>query len=170
MDSTKQRYPGASRAIRLAALLALAAALSPATAQYYGGSGGSVARAGDELRYMSSHCASMQEAIRTASARSIGASTQMELQRNFADQCSEERSRALRQLSEQRREKSRQQELERQDMQKQVTLAENAEKQRFAQCAEMRKSINDRKVRPNMTEGERNDLTRFEQRYVERCK
>ena len=94
----------------------------------------------------------------------------IELQRNFTEQCSEDRSRAMRQLSEERGEKRRQQEQERQEQQKQLVASQSAEKQRFAQCAEMRKSIADRKARANLTEGERNDLARFEDRFRERCR
>ena len=130
----------------------------------------SIGKAGEELRYMSAECASMQEAIRTAPARGIGASTQSELRRNFNEKCSEERSRATRQLYEEKSEKRRQADSERQAEQKQTVAAQNAEKQRFAHCAEMRKSINDRKAKPNPTEGERNDLARFEERYQERCR
>jgi len=127
-------------------------------------------RASEELRYMSAHCASMQEGIRTAGVRGIGSSTVSELRRNFQEECGDEQRRAQRKLYEEKNEKRRQQEAEQQSSQKQMAAADHAEKLRHEQCAEMRKAIAARKARPNMTEGELGDLVRFEERYANRCR
>ncbi len=126
-------------------------------------------RAGDELTYMGSKCASMQEAIRTAPARSIDAVTVRELRRNFDIECREEHQQALQQLHADKREKRKQaSELVNEDK-RQKSNAQQAEKKLMDQCAEMRRAIHLRKQRPTSNEGEVRDLQLFEERYTLRC-
>jgi hypothetical protein len=129
----------------------------------------SVQRAGEELAYMSPRCASMQEAIRTAPARSIDSLTVRDLRRNFDLECQDERQRALQQLSSEKRE-TRQQADERIKAEKRQAIEARQDHQKlFEQCAEMRRSIQQRKQRPSLSEGEMRDLALFQDRYQQRC-
>ena len=56
-----------------------------------------------------------------------------------------------------------------QENQQREMLARADQDRARQQCAEMRLSIQNRKQRPNPTEGELKDLERFEQRFQERC-
>ncbi|MBA4213612.1 MAG: hypothetical protein C0449_11075 [Polaromonas sp.] len=129
----------------------------------------SLQRAGDELAYMSPRCASMQEAIRTAPARSIDSLTVRDLRRNFDLECQDERQRALQKLSSDKRER-RQQTDERlkAEEQQQVEMRQSNQKL-MEQCAEMRRSLQQRQQRPSLSEGEVRDLTLFQDRYQQRC-
>lgn len=129
----------------------------------------SVPRAGEELAYMGSRCASMQEAVRTAPARGIDALTIRELRRNFELECQDERRRAQQQLSREKRD-SRQLADERLKTEKQheVEVVQAGQKL-LEQCAEMRRSLQQRKQRPSLSEGETRDLALFQDRYQQRC-
>ncbi|WP_439520223.1 hypothetical protein [Hydrogenophaga sp.] len=126
-------------------------------------------RAGDELTYMGPKCASMQEAIRTAPARSIDAVTVRELRRNFDIECREEHQQALQKLNADKREKRNQAHEREKEEGRQKSDAQQAEKKLMDQCAEMRRAIHLRKQRPTNSEGEARDLQRFEERYQLRC-
>lgn len=128
-----------------------------------------VPRAGDELAYMSSKCSSMQEAIRTAPARGIDSLTIRELRRNFDIECQEERSRALQQLSASKREKRKQVDEQMREENLQKVHTRETEQKLMDQCAEMRRSLHQRKQRPINNEGESRDLMLFEERYTLRC-
>jgi hypothetical protein len=129
----------------------------------------SLQRAGEELAYMSPRCASMQEAIRTAPARGIDSLTIRDLRRNFDLECQDERQRALQQLSSDKRE-TRQQADERLKAGKQQQAeARQSNQKLMEQCAEMRRSLQQRKQRPALSEGETRDLALFQDRYQQRC-
>lgn len=127
-------------------------------------------RAAEELRYMNARCASMHEAIRTAGVRGLGPDTLGELQRNFQLECRDDLRQAQRTLAREKGELDRQRETERLTVERQNSAAQEADRLRYEQCAEMRKIIASRKARPNMTEGELGDLARLEERYNSRCR
>jgi hypothetical protein len=51
----------------------------------------------------------------------------------------------------------------------QVALSKEDEARKFRQCAEMRGALSNRKAKANPTDGEKNDVLVFEQRYRDRC-
>lgn len=128
-----------------------------------------LARAGDELTYMGPKCASMQEAIRTAPARSIDAATVRELRRNFEIECRDEQQQAMQKLNADKREKRNQAHEREKEESRQKSDAQQAQKKLMDQCAEMRRAIHLRKQRPTTSEGEARDLQLFEERYQLRC-
>jgi len=128
-----------------------------------------IARATEELAYMSPQCASMKEGMRTAPARGVDARTQAELRRNYHAQCMDDQADAHRQLSEEKRLKRQEAQQERQQVQQQKQLAKADHDKLMSQCAEMRAALRQRQARTGMGEGELRDLALFEQRYQSRC-
>lgn len=128
-----------------------------------------VPRASEELTYMGSKCASMQEAIRTAPARGINAITVRDLRRNFDLECQDERQRALQRLATDKRESRQLADEKFKAGQQQKLDAKQAEQKLMDQCAEMRRSLHQRKQRQATSEGEARDLALFEERYTLRC-
>jgi len=126
-------------------------------------------RAPEELTYMTPECASMREGIRTAPARGVDSRTQAELRRNFQELCSEDLSRAQRELWEEKRLAQRERQLEQRVATERKTVAKADQDKLMTQCAEMRGAIRQRRTRTGMSEGELRDLQLFEQRYETRC-
>jgi hypothetical protein len=129
----------------------------------------SLPRAGEELAYMSPRCASMQEAIRTAPARSIDSLTVRDLRRNFDLECQDERQRALQRLSSDKREARQQADERFKAEQRQQADARQSSQKLMEQCAEMRRALHQRQQRPSLSEGEVRDLALFQDRYQQRC-
>jgi hypothetical protein len=125
--------------------------------------------AGEELRYMSPACSSLSEGIRTAPARGVKYDVVAQNQRDFDNKCREDQAQAFDKLRAERGEK-RQEELNAaRGAAKVAAQSKQEEDRRFTQCAEMRNAISNRKSKANMTDGEKNDLAVFEQRYQSRC-
>lgn len=148
----------AFRQMWLAGLLGLA--LAPALAQ---------SAPAPELKYMSSKCASMLEAQRTAPNAVRYQPSFAELQRNYQEQCGENQSAARQRWYEEKRENQQQTAEQERERKKQQLLSANEVKLKVAQCLEMRSALEARKKRTNLTEGEQRDLGLFESRYKERC-
>ncbi len=119
----------------------------------------------EHLKYLSSRCASMNDAIRTGPSRGLTYQTQAELQKNYRRECAEDESQAYRQLSEDRRNSH----TAKQESQRQA----NAEKQQSAlkqqQCDESKRIIHTKSARTDLTDGERAELARFKDNYQARC-
>ena len=128
-----------------------------------------IERAGQEQAYMSARCVTMQDGIRTAPNRGLSYETVREMQQNFERECSDERSKAYRQLRQDQRSKEKQAEEEQELAQQRRFESQEAETRFRNQCAEMRMSIHRRKQRPNPSEGDLRDLALFEERYSDRC-
>lgn len=128
-----------------------------------------VERAGDELKYMSARCQTMKEGIRTAPNRGLSYATVQELRHNFARECGDEEMDAMSKArSDHDTQRNQEKESNAHDQQRELQVKADLDRNR-QQCAEMRLSIQNRKQRPNPTEGELKDLERFEQRFQERC-
>lgn len=125
-----------------------------------------VSRAPDYLQYLSPACASLHDAIRTASSRGIGVQTQLDLRTEYQAKCSEEDAAARRRDAE---DKSAQR-----DQRKAEVVAQQTQRSEAAatreQCNEMLRILHERKKRWDaMSAGERSDLQRFEANYRDRC-
>lgn len=128
-----------------------------------------VERAGDELKYLSNRCQTMKEGIRTAPNRGLSYATVQELRQNYQRECSEEEMEAQRKAhNDQSAKRSLEREAREENQERELQAKADQDRNR-QQCAEMRLSIQNRKQRPNPTEGELKDLERFEQRFQERC-
>lgn len=128
-----------------------------------------VDRAGEELKYLSPRCQTMKEGIRTAPNRGLSSSTVLELRQNFERECADENSAALTKArNDKNAQRSQQEEARLEDQEREMHAKADQDRVR-QQCSEMRLSLQNRRQRPNPTEGELKDLERFEQRFQERC-
>ena len=121
-------------------------------------------------QYMSARCRSLDDNIRSAYSRRIAADVVVGMRREYERDCSEQESDAYSQISSERRSRDK----ERREEEKSAQLTEQASREqeaRFAQqCAESRRILATKKARTDLTEGERNDLRRFEENFIARCK
>jgi hypothetical protein len=125
--------------------------------------------AGPELQYLSPECSRLSEGIRTAPARGIKYDVIQASQKEFAEKCSEELSEARQKYYNSKSEKKTAELEDKKSTQHQVALSKEDEARKFRQCAEMRGALNNRKAKANPTDGDKNDVLVFEQRYRERC-
>ena len=119
----------------------------------------------DHLKYLSSRCASMNDAIRTGQSRGLTYQTQAELQKNYRKECAEDESQAYSRMSEDHRNSQ---------MAKNESLRQaNVEKQQSAlkqqQCDESKRIIYTKSARTDLNDGERAELARFKENYQSRC-
>lgn len=125
--------------------------------------------AGEELQYMSVECSALYEGVRTAASRGVSYQDISSLRRDFQDKCSENQSEARRKLYQAKSEEHKAKNEQKQTISKQIAVSKEEDDRRRVQCAEMRTTIANRKTRANMSDGEKNDLVIFEQRYRDRC-
>lgn len=125
--------------------------------------------AGPELQYLSPECSRLSEGIRTAPARGVKYDVVQASQKEFSEKCSEELSEARQKFYNSKSEKKKAELDDKKSTQYQVALSKEDEARKFRQCAEMRGALNNRKAKANPTDGEKNDVLVFEQRYRERC-
>lgn len=123
----------------------------------------------DHQQYMSERCRTLKDTLRSAYSRGIKADVQDGMRREFERDCREEESDASSRYYKEKRDARQQQ----RDDERQTALAQQAsqadEARRGQQCAESRRILNLKKARTDLTEGERNDLKRFEDAYQARC-
>lgn len=121
-------------------------------------------------QYLSARCRALDENIRSAHRRSIKPDVVEGMRREYRRDCREEEQDAYSRLSSERREREKQ----RREDEKSSQLAAQASKeqqQRHAQqCAESRRILSNKQARTDLTDGEKNDLRRFEAAFLERCK
>ncbi|HEU4922585.1 MAG TPA: DUF4124 domain-containing protein [Burkholderiales bacterium] len=125
----------------------------------------SIGTAPSHLQYMSPRCASLNDALRTAPARGLKSETISTMRRDYQAECGENENEARQQMS---RDSSAQRQ-QRSAEQKAQTVARNDAKLREQQCEESKRILITKRNRPNLTEGERDELKRFEDNYRARC-
>jgi hypothetical protein len=125
--------------------------------------------AGQELQYLSPECSRLSEGVRTAPARGVKHDVIQATQKEFYEKCSDELSEARQKLNSSKSEKKTAELEDKKSTQHQVALSKEDEARKFRQCAEMRGALNNRKAKANPTDGEKNDVLVFEQRYRDRC-
>jgi hypothetical protein len=125
----------------------------------------SIGTAPGHLQYMSPRCASLNDALRTAPARGLKSETISTMRRDYQAECGENESEARSQMS---RDSSAQRQ-ERNAQQKAQVVAQNDARLRAQQCEESKRILITKRNRPNLTEGERAELARFEDNYRARC-
>ena len=125
----------------------------------------SIGTAPSHLQYMSPRCASLNDALRTAYARGLKSETVSTMRRDYQAECGENESEARQQMS---RDSSAQRQQKSADMKAQM-VARNDASLRQQQCEESKRILITKRNRPNLTEGERAELQRFEDNYRARC-
>jgi hypothetical protein len=118
------------------------------------------------LEYLSPRCAEISEAMRTGASRGVRSDVLVGLYKEYSDKCAEEDSAARRQLSERTS-------AERDKRQSELRVASAAKEQsklEHDQCQELlRILVGKRKRIEAMTDGEKQDLQRFNDTYQARC-
>jgi TfoX/Sxy family transcriptional regulator of competence genes len=137
----------------------------PPPTYYYYSSPSSVDRAPEYLRHMSARCASLHDALRTASTRGLKYETIATMRQDYQRECAEDEMQARQLMS---REQFDKRLAQRADIQAQQQ-AEAQTKAQQQQCAESRRVLYVKKQRTDLTEGERADLARFEENLKSRC-
>ena len=123
------------------------------------------APAPDFLPYLSARCSGMNDAVRTSTARGLGYQATQELKRNYQYECGGEERLARQQMV------AGQQSQQRSDY-GQRTATESSESQSQAatdQCRESMRIVRTKRSRPNLTDGEKAELQRFEDNIRARC-
>lgn len=120
----------------------------------------------DYLQYLSPRCSSMNDAIRTSSARGLSYKDTSELQRNYQRECADNESEARNLLSQERGESRKAMHEAKQSAvqaQQQANMAQQ-------QCDESKRIIANKKRRADLNDGERAELLRFEDNIRARCR
>lgn len=125
----------------------------------------SVGMAPTHLKYMSARCAGLHDAIRTGPARGLKYETLNTMRRDYEAQCAENEADARKQLA---NEKADQNKERRAEMKVQAD-AQGRAKLHGQQCEESKRILMTKRSRPDLTEGERAELQRFEANYRSRC-
>ncbi|MDP3230545.1 MAG: hypothetical protein Q8N13_21580 [Acidovorax sp.] len=124
----------------------------------------------DHHQYMSSRCRTLDENMRSGYSRGIKADVLEGMRREYRRDCREQEQDAQSRLYGERRARDK----ERREAEKESQLAAQAsreQEERVAQqCAESRRILANKRARTDLTEGEKNDLRRFEEAFLARCK
>ncbi|MES2608637.1 MAG: hypothetical protein V4679_00280 [Pseudomonadota bacterium] len=123
----------------------------------------------DHQQYMSERCRTLNDTMRSAYSRGIKADVQDGMRREYNRDCRDEESEASSRYDRERREARQQQRDEDRQVQQAQQASQADEARRGQQCAESRRILHLKKTRTDLTEGERNDLKRFEDAYLARC-
>lgn len=119
----------------------------------------------EHLRYMSARCASMSDALRTASVRGLKSEAIAELQRNYQKECSDNEREAMVQYNAERAGQYR----AKQDEKQASAVRAQLSQQQQQQCDESKRILYTKRKRTDLTEGEKAELQRFEDNYHARC-
>ncbi len=117
------------------------------------------------LKYLSPRCASLNDAIRTASARGLNYETQSQMRKDYGRECGDNEREAYSRMSDERRGQAQQQ--------RESVNADKQERDRAAlreqQCGESKRILVTKRARTDLNEGEKAELKRFEDNYRSRC-
>lgn len=127
----------------------------------------SLSKAPEYQAYLTQECASILDAIRTASARGVGHATQRDLREEYEQKCRDADRDARRQAQQARNQKR--------DEERNVRVAQQQQRVQattsLEQCRELGRILAERRKRQDsMNAGERADLERSQTNFNERCK
>lgn len=118
---------------------------------------------------MSGRCQTLSDTLRNAYGRGISSEVQAGMRSEYERDCrDEEREASSRYYQQQRDASQRKREEERQTQFAMQSLREQ-DTRRAEQCAELRRILNAKRARPDLTEGEKKDLRRSEDAFETRC-
>ncbi|MES2976105.1 MAG: hypothetical protein V4757_20975 [Pseudomonadota bacterium] len=124
-----------------------------------------IGEAPDSLKYMSPRCASLNDAIRTASARGLQYETVAQMRKDYSRECADSEREAHSKMYEDRKDQMQQR--------REAATAEKQERDRASmreqQCGESKRILLSKRARTDLTEGEKAELRRFEDNYRSRC-
>lgn len=124
-----------------------------------------IGEAPPHVKYMSARCSSLNDALRTADARGLKPETKNEMRTNYQRECADDEREAYSRLNQDRRDQYAQRQAARQSEQAEAERASL----RAQQCGESKRILVTKRARTDLTEGEKNELKRFEENYRSRC-
>jgi hypothetical protein len=116
-------------------------------------------------KYMSPRCSAMRDSLTPAATRGLPSESVWERQKAYARECGKDESQASTRIYREQAEKSQQQRADLLEDRKEQELAAMREQQ----CVESRRILLAKRTRTDLTQGEKDDLARFETRYRARC-
>ena len=126
----------------------------------------------EHYRFLSGRCRSLDENLQGAYGRGIKADVIEGMRREYRRDCQEDEQEARSRISEERRGRDAQRR-EHEKSSKLAALASQEQQEQQArqtqQCAESRRILANKRARTDLTDGEKNDLRRFEATFAERC-
>ena len=124
----------------------------------------------DHHQYLSARCRALDENIRGAYGRGIKADVVEGMRREYRRDCREEEQDAYSRLSAERRHRDKQRREDEKSAQVAAQASREQQERHAQQCAESRRILTNKRARTDLTDGEKNDLRRFEEAFLERCK
>ncbi len=143
---------------------------SSSSSRYSTSPGRSVPDTPDHYQYMGARCRSLDENIRSAYSRGIKADVVDGMRREYRRDCRDEERDAYSRLSGDRSARERQRREDEKAALQEANAAREQEARFAQQCAESRRILTNKRARTDLTEGEKNDLRRFEEAFMARCK
>jgi hypothetical protein len=125
----------------------------------------SLGQAPAALKYMNPRCASLNDAIRTASARGLKYDTIAQMQREYSSMCSDDENEARARVSLDRSDQKR----ELKESAAQAKIEKERSDIHKQECGETKRFLYAKRAKIDMTDGEKSDLKRFEENYRSRC-
>lgn len=123
----------------------------------------------DYVKYLSSNCRLLYDGIRNADTNGAKYDVKNRLQSDYSRQCSDEESDVRSKISKERYDSKK----ERQDNakleQKQADTDKSRTAAHYERCAESRRILKTKKARTDLNDGEKAELKRFEENYINRC-
>jgi len=132
-------------------------------------SGNSIGEAPPFIQYMSARCASLNDALRTASARGLKYDVISNMRKDYNNNCSEDEAEARSMMNKAHGDKRQARREEMAATREQQAQAQARETQRVQQCAESKRLLLSKQARTDLNSGEKAELARFEQNFRERC-
>ncbi|WP_119965218.1 hypothetical protein [Simplicispira lacusdiani] len=121
-------------------------------------------------QYMSARCRALDENMRSAYSRGIKPDVVAGMRREYRRDCSEEEEAAYSQASRERHSQREQRREEEKSARLEAQVSREQDERFRQQCAESRRILAAKRARTDLTDGEKNDLRRFEEAFIARCK
>lgn len=124
----------------------------------------------EHYQYLSARCRALDENIRGAYGLGIKADVVEGMRREYRRDCREEEQDAHSRLSTERRNRDKQRREDEKSSQMAAQASREQQERQAQQCAESRRILASKSARTDLTDGEKNDLRRFEEAFLLRCK
>ncbi len=119
----------------------------------------------EHLKHLSPRCSVLSEGIRTSTARGVKYDVISELNKNYQRECAEDDRAARGKVSAEHRELAKAKDA----ANKQALASAEKSELHLQQCGEMKRILYTKRQRTDFTDGEKTELQRFEQNYLQRC-
>ena len=121
-------------------------------------------------QYLSARCRALDDNLRGASGQRVKADVMEGMRREYRRDCREEEQNAYSRLSAERSNRDKQRREDEKSSQMATLVAKEQQERHTRQCTESRNLLASKRARTDLTDGEKNDLRRFEDAFLVRCK